>query len=83
MPPFVRVGQQRVVEPVLVGELLLLLHRVDADTHSTGARLGELGLHVPEVAALLGAPRCHRGGIEEQDDRAVRHEHASVRGVPV
>ena len=68
----VGVGQQRVVEPVLVGELVLLVDRVAADADALPADRGELGRQVAEVAALLRAPRGHRRRVEEQHHGAVR-----------
>ena len=62
----VGVGQQRVVELVLVRELLLLRDVVGADAHPLGTHRLELRLHVPEVAALDGAPRRHGRRVEEQ-----------------
>ena len=66
----VGIGQERVVEGVLVGEALLLLHLVGADPDPLGAHRLELGLHVPEMATLRRAARGHGGRVEEQDDRA-------------
>ena len=65
------VGQQRVVEALLVGELGLLLNGIGADADAAGADGGELRSQVAEVAGLLGTARRHRRGIEEQHDRAV------------
>ena len=70
------VGQQRIVEAVLVGELLLLLDGVGADPDALSAGLLELGGEIAEVAALLRAAERHRGWIEEQHDRTVEQELA-------
>src|ERR1035438_4770969 len=55
---------------MLLRELLLLLHLVGTDPHPLGADRLELGLHVTEVTALLGAAVGHRRRIEEQDHGA-------------
>ena len=49
--------EEREVEAVLVGELLLLLDLVSTYPDPLGADRLELGLHVTEVAALLRASR--------------------------
>ena len=57
------------MEAVLLRELPLTVDRIGADPEAAGADRGELRLEIAEVAALLGAPRRHRPGVEEQDDR--------------
>jgi len=79
----VGIGQQREVERVLVGEPLLLLHLVGTDADALGAHLVELGLQVPEVAALGGAPRGHGRRVEEQHHRAVLQEVRQTADRPV
>ena len=70
------VGEQRVVEPVLVGELLLLVDGVATDADPLRAERCEFRSEIAEVTALLRAAVCHRGGIEEQHDRALGEELA-------
>ena len=78
----VRVREQRVVEVVLVGELLLLLDGVGADAHPLRPGRLELGLQVPEMAALLGAAVGHGAGVEEEHDRTVGEQLAQPAGGP-
>ena len=72
----VGVGQQRVVELLLVGELGLLVDAVGADPDALRTHGPEFGCQVAEVAGLLRAPGRHRGRIEEQHHRAVGQEVA-------
>jgi hypothetical protein len=72
------IGEQRVVEPVLVGELVLLVDRVAADAHALTSGGGELGPQVAEVAALLRAARRHRRRVEEQHHWPVRQQVAQL-----
>lgn len=74
------VGQQRVVEVVLLAEFLLLGDRVDADPHPLGTHPGELGRHVTKMARFRGAARGHRGGVEEQHHGAVDQQGAELAG---
>ena len=53
----VGIGQQRIVEGMLGGELLLPVDRIGADADALGPELLELRLEVAEVAALRGASR--------------------------
>ena len=72
------VRQQRIVEGVGVGELLLLGHGVGADPQTLGPEAFELRLEVTEVTALPGAAHGHGGGIEEQDHGALGQELAQA-----
>ena len=66
----VDVGEQRVVEVVLLRELGLSLDAVHRDADQLGAERGELAREVAEVARLLGAARAQGRGVEEENDRA-------------
>ena len=48
----VRVGEQRIVERALLGEVGLLVDGVGADAHSLGAHRGEFVAQVPEMTSL-------------------------------
>ena len=63
----VHVREERVVEGVLLGEVVLLLDRVGADADPLGTDRLELRRQVAEVAAS-GAAGCERGRVEEQHD---------------
>ena len=64
----VGVGEQRDVETLLLAERGQLVGVVGRDgEHGVSRRVERLALG-GEVARLAGAPRCHRGGIEVDDD---------------
>src|SRR6266576_1116157 len=64
----VGVGEQRELQPVLVGELQLLLDRVGADADHGGLQLLQLWERVLQVARLLRAPRGVGLRVEVHDD---------------
>jgi hypothetical protein len=48
----VRVGEQRIVERALLGEVGLLVDGVGADAHPLGAHRGEFAAQVPKMTSL-------------------------------
>ena len=76
----VGVGEQREAQRLLLVELLLLVHRVGADADPLRPDGGELGPHVAEVTALLGAAVGHGGWIEEEHHRAAEQQLAQLAG---
>src|SRR5205085_9867894 len=81
--PTVGVRQQREVEVVLGGELLLALDRVGADAEAASPEGAELGTQVAEMAALRRAARRHRLGVEEQDHGALTELLVKADGLAV
>ena len=75
------IGEQRVVEVVLVGELFLLVDRVDADAYALGANLSNSVLR-SEVASFRGASAGHRARVEEQHDRPFAEHLAEPTRLP-
>src|SRR4051812_1951582 len=74
----VGVRQQRIVELVLFGELLLLVDGVGTDADALRPDRLELALEVTEVTALAGAAGRHRRRIEEEHHRAGRQQLAEL-----